>query len=61
VDDALSRVEGGERTRFLDMPGIEISSTLLRERAGKGEPTRYLVPDAVRRYIDQHRLYGAPR
>jgi nicotinate-nucleotide adenylyltransferase len=58
VEQALSRVNGGERVRFLDMPGIEISSTLLRQRARRGEPTRYLVPDAVRRYIDQHRLYG---
>jgi nicotinate-nucleotide adenylyltransferase len=61
VEQVLSRVDGGERTRFLDMPGIEISSTLLRKRARKGEPTRYLVPDAVRCYIDRHRLYGTPQ
>ncbi len=61
VKHVLSQVAGGERTRFLDMPGIEISSTLLRKRARKGEPTRYLVPDAVRRYIDRHRLYGTPQ
>jgi nicotinate-nucleotide adenylyltransferase len=58
VEDELSRLVGGERTRFLDMPGIEISSTLLRRRARNAEPTRYLVPDAVRSYIDRHRLYG---
>jgi nicotinate-nucleotide adenylyltransferase len=61
IEEALSRVDGGERTRFLDMPGIEISSTLLRRRARKGEPTRYLIPDTVRSYIDQHRLYGGAR
>jgi nicotinate-nucleotide adenylyltransferase len=40
------------------MPEIGISSTLLRDRARTGEPTRYLVPDAVRSYIDQNTLYG---
>ena len=58
VEGALNQLAGGERTRFLDMPGIEISSTLLRRRARSAEPTRYLVPDAVRSYIDRHRLYG---
>ena len=58
VEQALSEVRGGERTRFFDMPEIGISSTLLRERARTGEPTRYLVPDAVRSYIDQNTLYG---
>jgi nicotinate-nucleotide adenylyltransferase len=58
VERALARIAGGERARFLDMPAIEISSTLLRRRARNGEPTRYLVPDSVRDYIDRHRLYG---
>ena len=58
VEQVLSRIAGGERARFLDMPAIEISSTFLRRRARDGEPTRYLVPDAVRAYIDRHRLYG---
>jgi nicotinate-nucleotide adenylyltransferase len=58
VEQALSKVRGGERTGFFDMPEIGISSTLLRERARTGEPTRYLVPDAVRSYIDQNTLYG---
>lgn len=58
VADVLDRIAGSERARFLDMPAIEISSTWLRRRAREGEPTRYLVPDAVRNYIDRHRLYG---
>ena len=61
VARALSAVPGGERGRFFDMPEIGISSTMLRERARTGESTRYLVPEAVRGYIDQHRLYrGIP-
>jgi nicotinate-nucleotide adenylyltransferase len=58
VERALGEVEGGQRARFFDMPEIGISSTMLRERARTGEPTRYLLPDSVRSYIDRHRLYG---
>jgi nicotinate-nucleotide adenylyltransferase len=58
VEDVLRQLPGGERALFFDMPAIEISSTMLRERARVGEPTRYLVPDAVRSYIDRHQLYG---
>ncbi len=58
VEEALRQVPGGERACFFDMPEIGISSTMLRNRARTSEPTRYLVPDAVRSYIDQHRLYG---
>jgi nicotinate-nucleotide adenylyltransferase len=58
VEDVLRQLRGGERAQFFDMPAIEISSTMLRERARAGEPTRYLVPDAVRSYIDRHQLYG---
>ena len=57
-DTGTVRVAGGQAARVLAMPEIEISSTVLRERARDGEPTRYLVPDAVRSYIDRHRLYG---
>ena len=39
------------------MPEIGISSTMLRDRVRAGGPTRYLVPDAVRSYIDHHGLY----
>lgn len=58
VDATLDTISGGDRSRFFDMPKIEISSTMLRERVRAGESTRYLVPDAVRDYIDRHGLYG---
>jgi nicotinate-nucleotide adenylyltransferase len=61
VTRALDRIRGGETGRFFDMPEIGISSTMLRERARAGESTRYLMPDAVREYIDHHHLYrGTP-
>ena len=57
IEAALRCVPGGERVRFFRMPRIAVSSTLVRRRAMSGEPIRYLVPDAVARYIERHRLY----
>ncbi len=42
-------------------PGFELSSSALRSRARRGLSLRYLVPDAVARYVSRHALYGAPR
>ena len=62
VERALAQVPGGDQAGFFDMPEIEISSTMLRDRVRDSEPTRYLVPDAVRAYIDEHGLYrGRPK
>jgi len=41
----------------LAMPHIEISSSMIRHRIRHGRSIRYLVPDAVARYIVRHRLY----
>jgi len=45
------------RTHLLTAPGLDISSTELRRRAGIGESLRYLTPQAVVRYIGAHHLY----
>lgn len=58
VEDVLGRLADGSRSCFFEMPEIGISSTMLRSRVRAGESTRYLMPDAVRRYIDQHHIYG---
>jgi nicotinate-nucleotide adenylyltransferase len=58
VERAIAPLAGGERASYFDMPEIGVSSTMLRERVRSGEPTRYLMPDAVRSYIDRHHLYG---
>jgi nicotinate-nucleotide adenylyltransferase len=49
---------GADRVRFLDMPRIEISSSLVRARARAGQPIRYLVPDKVANYVGAQSLYG---
>jgi nicotinate-nucleotide adenylyltransferase len=58
VDAALEAVSGGARARFFSMPGIGVSSTMVRRRVRTGQPIRYLVPDAVSDYIAEHRLYA---
>ena len=39
-------------------PQIDISSSMIRERVKAGESIRYLLPDPVREYIEEHKLYG---
>ncbi len=42
---------------YLETPGLEISSTLLREQVRDGHSIRYLTPDPVLTFIEAHRLY----
>lgn len=48
----------GARVHRLDGLALPISSTDIRDRLERGEPTPEL-PDAVRSYIDANHLYGA--
>ncbi len=46
-----------DRATFLDSPRLRLSGSELRHRAAAGRSLRYLVPDAVAAYIDDHALY----
>jgi nicotinate-nucleotide adenylyltransferase len=48
---------GRARVSFVEMPAVEISSSLVRERAARGEPIEQLVGGPVASYIAEHRLY----
>ncbi len=42
---------------FLAIPGLDISSSDIRERVAKGKPIRYMLPEAVENYIRQNHFY----
>ena len=52
---ALSRIE------VLEIPAMQISSTLIRQRVVAGKPIRYLTPDSVTQYIYKNGLYRHAR
>ena len=43
--------------KWLAMPQVDVSSSDIRARLRAGRSIRYLVPPAVERHIQQHRLY----
>lgn len=47
----------GLRYQLLDQHSCDIASRDIRDRAGRGQSIRYLVPDPVLRYIRGHKLY----
>ena len=58
VLDALAGV-GAPDVSFLEMPAIEVSSSMARERVARGEPVEELVGPAVAGYIAEHGLYAS--
>jgi len=65
IEDLLSRDFGLAReTRasvlrhFVDAVRVDVSSTELRARFSDGKVVRYMLPDAVERYIRAKGLYG---
>ncbi|MFB5662134.1 nicotinate-nucleotide adenylyltransferase [Alteribacillus sp. HJP-4] len=52
-----AQIKGSEGILHLDAPLLDISSTDLRSRITNKQNIRYLVPDAVRHYIEERGLY----
>jgi nicotinate-nucleotide adenylyltransferase len=46
-----------ERATMLEMPQFGVSSSAVRQRAKRGRPLRYLVPDAVASFIEERGVY----
>lgn len=48
---------GKKKIHFLKTPELEISSTVLREWIKSGHSVKYMIPDSVIQYINEHNLY----
>jgi nicotinate-nucleotide adenylyltransferase len=57
--DALRPLGAADRVTFLDMPEVEVSSSMIRARVTEHRPIDELVGSKVAAYISKHGLYGA--
>jgi len=51
------RLPAPEQVRPLDITGVDVSSTVVRQRVAAGRSVRYLVPEAVAQLIERWGLY----
>lgn len=57
-DEVLAALESlGAHSSFLEMPPIDVSSSMVRGRVARGESVAELVGAPVAAYIAEHRLY----
>jgi nicotinate-nucleotide adenylyltransferase len=56
--DAGAGQAARSRVVFLEMPVIDVSSSMVRERVARSEPFGSLVSSPVARYITEHGLYS---
>ena len=43
---------------YVDVPAMDVSSSMIRERLKEGKSVRYLIPDSIIHYIEENHLYG---
>jgi nicotinate-nucleotide adenylyltransferase len=58
VGAVMRSVNAEGRATMLEMPQFGVSSSAVRERAASGRPLRYLVPEAVARFIEEKGIYA---
>lgn len=58
VDRPSYSHETGYPVLYIDIPTIDVSSSLIRERLKSGKSARYLLPEPVLHYIKENHLYG---
>jgi nicotinate-nucleotide adenylyltransferase len=58
VGAVMRSLDAGGRATMLEMPQFGVSSSAVRERAAAGRPLRYLVPEAVARFIEEKGIYS---
>jgi nicotinate-nucleotide adenylyltransferase len=61
LDSLVNQLPGAAgRVHRMEIPALAISSSDIRARVARSAPIRYLVPDGVARYIQEHALYRTP-
>lgn len=58
VETVFAGMDATDRVDFIEMPEVDISSTMIRRRLDAGEPYRHLVPAAVAQMIENEDTYG---
>lgn len=58
TDEVEESVREAAKMVWLDMVPLDLSGTVIRDRVGRGLPTRFLVRDAVWRYFMAQNLYA---
>lgn len=61
VDEQIDylKVKYGSEIYRLETPNFNVSSNIIRTRLKNHETIRYMVPDQVRAYIEEHHLYAS--
>jgi nicotinate-nucleotide adenylyltransferase len=44
--------------KFVDIPEIHLSSSVIRQKIGNGKSVKYLLKDSIIQYIEENGLYG---
>ena len=57
LDEVLDRLGARDRAHRVEMPALEVSSSMIRGRIAHGAPIRWLVPDQVAQLIHDRGLY----